>query len=85
MFRVSARSAPALILHGDADRCVPVSQAHELHSAWRSHGVESELVVYPREGHQVTELDHILDQRTRVTDWFARHLASKSSTSPTSP
>jgi dipeptidyl aminopeptidase/acylaminoacyl peptidase len=76
-FRVTVQSAPALILHGEADRCVPVSQAHELYTAWRSHHIEAELVVYPREGHQVTELDHVMDQRARVTEWFARHLTSQ--------
>jgi dipeptidyl aminopeptidase/acylaminoacyl peptidase len=73
---VDARTAPALILHGEQDQCVPLGQAHELHYALRAAGVETELVVYPREGHQTAEPAHVADQRRRVLDWFHRHLAA---------
>jgi dipeptidyl aminopeptidase/acylaminoacyl peptidase len=77
--RIGADSRPALILHGAIDQCVPVGQAEELHHGLRRAGVEAELVVYPREGHQVAEADHVADQRRRVLEWFAAHL------SPTAP
>jgi dipeptidyl aminopeptidase/acylaminoacyl peptidase len=72
---LSSGSAPALILHGELDRCVPVGQASELHAGLAALGHEVELVVYPREGHQPTEPAHIADQRARVVAWFDRHLA----------
>jgi len=71
---VSAGSAPTLILHGEQDRCVPVGQAHELHYALRNAGVDTELVVYPREGHQLREPAHVEDYRRRAADWFTRYL-----------
>jgi dipeptidyl aminopeptidase/acylaminoacyl peptidase len=71
---VSNQTAPTLILHGEQDRCVPVGQAHELHYALRTAGVATELVVYPREGHQSHEPAHIEDQRRRALDWLTRYL-----------
>jgi dipeptidyl aminopeptidase/acylaminoacyl peptidase len=71
---ITAESAPTLILHGEQDRCVPVGQAHELHYALRNAGVATELVVYPREGHQSHEPAHIEDQRRRAVDWLSRYL-----------
>jgi dipeptidyl aminopeptidase/acylaminoacyl peptidase len=72
--RISATSLPALILHGQEDRCVPVGQAQELHAGLRRSGVPVEFVSYPREGHQVSEAAHVADQRERVLRWFATYL-----------
>ena len=74
---VDTRTSPTLILHGEQDRCVPVGQAHELHYALRAAGVDTEMVVYPREGHQTVEPEHLADQRRRVVDWFGRYLVSR--------
>jgi len=71
---VGAGSVPALILHGEDDSCMPVSRAHELYGALAGAGVTAELVVYPREGHQAKEPDHLADQRQRVVSWFGTHL-----------
>jgi dipeptidyl aminopeptidase/acylaminoacyl peptidase len=65
--------APTLILHGEDDRCVPVSQAHELFTALRSVGGEVELAIYPREGHQVSEPEHQADYWARAVRWLSTH------------
>jgi len=65
--------APTLILHGEDDRCVPVSQAHELFNALRAVGAEVELAIYPREGHQVSEPDHLADYWARAVRWLSAH------------
>jgi len=67
---------PTLMIHGAEDRCVPVGQAQEMYQALADVGVETELVVYPREGHGVLERDHLLDSSARIRDWFARHLTA---------
>lgn len=67
---VSDRSLPALILHGEQDQCVPVSQARELFTILTSAKVAVELVVYPGEGHQVQRLDYLRDQRRRVLEFL---------------
>jgi dipeptidyl aminopeptidase/acylaminoacyl peptidase len=68
---------PTLILHGEADPRVPVSQGRELYSALRHMGVPCELVTYPREGHLIREHYHQRDLLTRVRDWFARYLIAE--------
>jgi dipeptidyl aminopeptidase/acylaminoacyl peptidase len=72
--RLSAASSPALILHGQQDRCVPVSQAEELYAGLREFGIPAELVCYPREGHQATEPAHVADQRERILRWLGTYL-----------
>jgi dipeptidyl aminopeptidase/acylaminoacyl peptidase len=63
---VSDGSLPALILHGEQDQCVPVSQARELFATLTSAKVAAELVIYPGEGHQVQRFEYVRDQRRRV-------------------
>ena len=72
--RLSAGSRPALILHGQQDRCVPLGQAQELYAGLREFGVPAEFVSYPREGHQAREPAHVADQRERVLRFLASHL-----------
>lgn len=69
-------TTPTLILHGEEDRCCPLSQAQELYGALVEAGVETELVVYPREGHGLVERDHQIDLWHRIHAWFDRHLAA---------
>lgn len=69
--RVSAGSAPVLILHGELDQCVPVTQARELFATMTAAGVDAELVVYPGEGHQVQQLGYRRDQRERIGRFLA--------------
>lgn len=66
---------PTLILHGEEDRCCPLGQAQELYGALMEANVETELVVYPREGHGWVEREHQLDVWHRIVGWFDRHLA----------
>lgn len=60
----------------DGDRCTPLGQAQELYAALLERGVESELVVYPREGHGLRERDYQLDAWRRTIGWFDRYLGS---------
>jgi dipeptidyl aminopeptidase/acylaminoacyl peptidase len=36
-------------------------------------GVETEMVIYPDEGHPVKQLPHMENVLQRVLDWFAKH------------
>ncbi|MGW4460594.1 S9 family peptidase [Micromonospora sp. NPDC004704] len=65
---------PVLILHGEDDTNVPVSQAEFFHRALRRFGVEHTYVVYPREGHRIRERNHQLDVLRRTRAWFDRWL-----------
>ncbi|WP_245642130.1 alpha/beta hydrolase family protein [Nonomuraea candida] len=63
---------PILIVHGADDTNVPLSQAEFLHRALRRHGIEHEFVIYPREGHIITERRHRIDLLRRTRAWFSR-------------
>jgi dipeptidyl aminopeptidase/acylaminoacyl peptidase len=65
---------PTLLLHGINDGGVPVGQAYEFYRGLKDVGVETELVVYPREGHSIQEYAHQVDVQKRVMAWFDKHL-----------
>ncbi len=65
---------PVLILHGENDVRVPLSQATGFQRALRRQGVPVEFVVYPREPHGVAERSHQLDILKRVRSWCDRWL-----------
>jgi dipeptidyl aminopeptidase/acylaminoacyl peptidase len=65
---------PTLILQGENDPIDPVGQSTALYRALKRYGVETELVVYPREPHGPREEKHQLDLLTRMTGWFDRFL-----------
>ncbi|HUS09912.1 MAG TPA: S9 family peptidase [Pyrinomonadaceae bacterium] len=65
---------PTLLIHGINDSGVPVGQAYEFYRGLKDVGVETELVVYPREGHSIQEYGHQLDLQKRVVGWFNKHL-----------
>jgi dipeptidyl aminopeptidase/acylaminoacyl peptidase len=67
-------TTPVLLTAGRRDRATPVGQAVEFYRALREHGVPAEVVVYPLEGHGVSELPAVLDLATRAVGWFERFL-----------
>ena len=50
---VSAQSPPTIILHGDADTIVNISQSTALKAKLQSFGVVNEMDVYPNLGHDI--------------------------------
>lgn len=65
---------PTLILQGEADRTDPIGQSQELYRGLKYYGVEAELVLYPREGHGLTEEKHLIDRLNRIVEWYEKHL-----------
>ena len=74
LYSVQNCRTPTLLLHGETDLLVPVAQAYEFYHALKALGVETELVVYPREGHSIDERAHQIDFQRRILAWFDRHL-----------
>jgi dipeptidyl aminopeptidase/acylaminoacyl peptidase len=68
---------PVLIVHGESDTNVPISQAEFFHRALRRFGIEHEYVVYPRENHSIRERNHQLDLLRRTREWFDRWLTPR--------
>jgi dipeptidyl aminopeptidase/acylaminoacyl peptidase len=66
-----------LIWHGEDDTNVPLGQAIYFHRALTRFGADHEFVVYPREGHGLTERNHQLDLLRRMRAWFDRWLRNR--------
>lgn len=80
MFNIKGVATPTLIQHGEEDRRVPVSQGYELYNALRRQNVPTQLVIYPRMGHGLTEPKFQLDAAERNLAWFDRWLAARAAT-----
>ena len=65
---------PALILHGEQDLRVPVSQGYEFYNALKRRGVPTKMVVYPRTPHGPREPKFLLDVAQRHVAWVDEHL-----------
>ncbi len=65
-------TTPTLLIAGKEDRCTPPGQAVEFHEALLAAGVESELVLYPGEGHGIQALPAAADMAARAWAWFER-------------
>ena len=70
---VAKVKTPVLILHGENDSDVPVSEAEQWYVALKDVGVQTVMVRYPREGHGLREPRHIIDALDRSVAWYERH------------
>ena len=67
-------SESSLVVHGLADTRVPTGQSYELYRALKHLGVPTQLVMYPREGHGISENVHGLDFANRFVGWFDEYV-----------
>lgn len=65
---------PTLVIHGEKDYRVPVSQALLLFEDLQRHGVESELVVFPDENHWILRPPNVRAWYAAWQDFVTRHL-----------
>ena len=68
---------PTLILHSDNDYRVPLEQGEQWFRALKHYGVTSELVIFPRENHNLTrtgEPKHLVESLNWQVWWFKRYL-----------
>ena len=74
LHRVAKPVIPFLLIHGDADPVVPLSQSKKLVEAITKAGGSAELIVKPGGGHPWLTIP----QEVKVmADWFDKHLASE--------
>jgi acetyl esterase/lipase len=74
IYHIKAESAPALIIHGDADTLVPIQQAEIMIAKYKEMKVPCELVVKKGAGHGWTDL---VKDIVKIADWFDKYLAKK--------
>ena len=65
---------PTLILHGENDARVPLSQGYELYHALKRKGVDVKMVVYPRTPHGPREPKLLLDVMNHHLEFFVEGL-----------
>jgi dipeptidyl aminopeptidase/acylaminoacyl peptidase len=71
---IKKAKTPLLLLHGEQDNDVHITQAEEMYTALRMRGVDSVMVRYSREGHGLREPRHREDSLARTIQWFDRYL-----------
>ncbi|AFZ72627.1 dipeptidyl aminopeptidase/acylaminoacyl peptidase [Natronobacterium gregoryi SP2] len=70
---VDAVDTPTLVLHSDRDYRTPANTAELFYLGLQKHGVDTRLVRYPREGHELSrsgEPGHVVDRIERIVRWF---------------
>ena len=76
---------PTLILHSDNDFRVPIEQGEQWFRALKKYGVTTELVLFPRENHNLTrngEPKHLVESMNWQLYWFARFIQKQSAAKP---
>ena len=64
---------PTLVLHSEDDYRTPICTAELFHRILHKHGVDTRLVRYPDEGHELSrsgQPGHIVDRIERIARWF---------------
>jgi acetyl esterase/lipase len=74
VYHVSKDSAPTLIVHGDADKLVPIQQAELIIAKLKENKVPCELVVKKGGDHGWPGMDKDI---LTLADWFDKYLAKK--------
>jgi dipeptidyl aminopeptidase/acylaminoacyl peptidase len=65
---------PTLVLVGERDGECPAPQSREFWHALKTLGVDTQLVIYPGEGHSFLEPEHRRDVMNRLLGWFDQHM-----------
>ena len=67
-------NTPTLILQGEQDERVPITQAYEFYNALKRQGRVVKMVVYPRMPHGPREPKQMLDAMKRTIQWFDKYV-----------
>lgn len=65
-------ATPTLVIHGERDYRVPLTQGLEFYGVLQAKGVESRLVYYPDENHWILTHGNSLHWYGEVTSWLTR-------------
>ncbi|HLY51781.1 MAG TPA: S9 family peptidase, partial [Steroidobacteraceae bacterium] len=71
---VSKWRTPMLVIHGELDYRIPVSQGLGVFTALQRRGIESRLLVFPHENHWVLNPADSLQWHHAVFEWLDAHL-----------
>jgi len=68
---------PTLVITGEEDVRVPPSQSHEFYRALKAHGVDTSLLLYPREPHGIGEPRHRRHYLETVLSYINEHVMGR--------
>ncbi len=71
---IKKTKTPTLVMVGDRDAECPAPQSYEFWHALKTLGVETQFVIYPNEGHAISQPEHRRDILRRAALWFDQHL-----------
>lgn len=71
---VDAKDPPVLVIHGDADELVPVSNGKQIHEALNAAGVDNRLIVIETGDHGFTNPAHSAQAGAAMAEWFKARL-----------
>lgn len=74
---VSAVRTPTLVIHSEDDLRTPLGQAETYWTALKLNGVDTELLIFPGENHELSRSGrprHRLERFEAILEWFGRHL-----------
>ena len=61
------------MIHGERDYRVPIGEGLALFEGLQAHGVESELLVFPDEGHWITRPENVRTWYETCLEFVAKH------------
>jgi dipeptidyl aminopeptidase/acylaminoacyl peptidase len=70
-------AAPMMVIHSEEDWRCPVEQAQRLFEKLQRNGVESEMLLFPGEGHELSRSglpSHRIARFEAILAWWSRHL-----------
>ena len=76
---------PTLVLHSDNDFRVPLEQGEQWFRALKHYGVTTELVIFPRENHNLTrtgEPRHLVESLNWQLYWFMKYMVGDTGATP---
>lgn len=74
MAHVKNVRTPTLLLHGEQDMDVPITQAEEFYVALKKQNVPARFVRYPNEGHGIRQPQHREHYYQEILNWFGQYL-----------
>jgi len=77
LFHAGSVKTPSLVVHGDKDERVPVSQGWEFYNALKAIGVPTDLLILPRQPHGIREPKLLRTCHERFLRWTETHTRGK--------
>ena len=82
IYWVTSKAPPTLIIHGDADKLVPIEQSRRLIEKLDEAKVPAKLEVRKGKGHGWADADPDVKM---MLEWFSEHLSKPNKEAPTKP